>query len=257
MGKTFEISSFVEGAFKMKNIWKIELKKLHGKSIYFFLLLFCIFTTLDNILYYKLNIDKPDLTVGNFGVSLFLTQLYLIYLASTYITSDFNLGTSRSLFTGVYSRAQIINSKTIFLMIFSIILGIVNVIIGIVLQVIIISEISFSEIFMDAIKIILIYGLYFFSVLSFTLFISSIFLNRLYTIVINYVAFIFVAELAAQTIQRDSIALKNLIETLPFYLVTNGFNHLNYSIVAASILIAFSLLMYGMGLVIFRKRDLL
>ena len=241
----------------MKNNWKIELKKLHSKSIYLFLLLFGLFTTLDNILYFKLNIDKPDLIIGNFGSSLFLIQLYLIYLASTYITSDFNLGTSRSLFTGVYSSTQVINSKTMFLMIFSIILAIVNLMIGIVLQAILVSDLSISEIFLDAIKLILFYGLYFFSVLSFSLFISSIFLNRLYTLVINYGAFIFVGELAAQATQRGSIELKNLIETFPFYLVTNGFNYLDYSIYSASIIIAFSLLMYGMGLVIFRKRDLL
>lgn len=241
----------------MKNIWKIELKKLHSKSIYLFLLLFCVFTVLDNILYYKLNIEKPDLIVGNFGISLFLTQLYLIFLASTYITSDFNSGTSRSLYTGVYSRAQVINVKTMFLLVISIILAILNVVIGIVLQAIIVAEFSFSEIFMDGIKLILIYALYFFSVLSFSLFISSIFLNSLYTIVINYAAFVFVGELAAQATQRGSIALKNLIEAFPFYVITNGFNSLHYSMFSVFIIIIFSLLMYSLGLTIFRKRDLL
>lgn len=240
----------------MKNIWRIELKKLHSKSIYLFGLLFCLFTILDNILYYKLNVYKPDLIIGNFGISLFLTQLYLIYLASTYITSDFNFGTSRSLFSGIYSRAQVINSKTMFLMILSIVLAIFNVTIGIILQAIFISEFSISDIFLDTIKLIFIYGLYFFSVLSFSLFISSIFLNRLYTIVINYFAFIFVGELAAQATQRGSIELRNLIEAFPFYLITNGFNNLDYSMYSISIIISFSLLMYGLGLVIFRKRDL-
>lgn len=242
----------------MGSIWKIELKKYHSKSIYLFLLLFCVFTVLDNILHYKLGIEKPaDLIVGNFGISLFLTQLYLIFLASTYITSDFNLGTSRSLYTGVYSRTQVINSKTVFLLVICIILAILNVLIGIVLQAIIVKEFSISVILIDGIKLIGIYILYFFSVSSFSLFISSIFLNRLYTIVINYAAFVFIGELAAQATERGSIALRNLIEVFPFYLITNGFNNLNYSLFSVLVIVIFSLLMYSIGLTIFRKRDLL
>lgn len=240
----------------MRNVWRIELKKLHSKSIYLFLLLFCIFTVLDNVLYYKLNVDKPDLIVGNFGISLFLTQLYLIYLASTYITSDFNLGTSKSLYTGVCTRIQIINYKTIFLIFIGIFLAIVNVVIGLVLQAIFVNEVFISKIFVDIIKLILTYGLYFFSVLAFALFISSIFLNRLYTLVLNYIAFIFVGELASQATERGSVSLSNFIETIPFYLVTNGFNNLHYSLFATLIIIIFSLFMYGIGLIIFQKRDL-
>ena len=94
-----------------------------------------------------------------------------------------------------------------------------------------------------------IYGISFFSILSFSLFISSLVLNRLYTI-----AFIFIGELAAQATNRGSTALKNVMESFPFYLATDGFNQPLYSIL---ILIAFSVVMYGVGVFVFQKRDLL
>ena len=149
----------------MKNIWRIELKKLHSKSIYLFLALFCLFTVLDNILFYKFDATKPDLIVGNFGISLFLTQLYLIYLASTYITSDFTLGTSTTMFTGVYSRIQVINAKTFFLLLISSVLAILNVAIGSIIQLNVYATLDVSVVFVDAIKLVFVYGLYFFSIL--------------------------------------------------------------------------------------------
>ena len=241
----------------MKNIWRIELKKLHSKSIYLFLALFCLFTVLDNILFYKFDATKPDLIVGNFGISLFLTQLYLIYLASTYITSDFTLGTSTTMFTGVYSRIQVINAKTFFLLLISSVLAILNVAIGSIIQLNVYATLDVSIVFVDAIKLVFVYGLYFFSILSFSVFISSLLLNRLYTIIMNYLAFIFIGELAAQATDRGSTALKNVMESFPFYLATDGFNQLQYSLYSILILVAFSVTLYGAGVFVFQKRDLL
>ena len=161
------------------------------------------------------------------------------------------------MFTGVYSRIQVINAKTVFLLLISSGLAILNVAIGSIILLNVDATLDVSIIFVDAIKLVFVYGLYFFSILSFSVFISSLSLNRLYTIIINYLAFIFTGELAAQATDRGSTALKNVMESIPFYLATDGFNELQYSLYSILVLMAFSVTMYGVGLLVFQKRDLL
>ncbi|PFJ06666.1 hypothetical protein COD67_04010 [Bacillus cereus] len=244
----------------MKNIlylMQMEVRKAHGKSMYLFLFLFILFTTLDNILHYKYNVAKPDLLVGNFGLSLFITQIYLIYLASTYLSSEFSYGTSKNIFTGAFTRIEIINIKTFALLLYSITLAIVNICIGIAGQLIVHSDIIIYQSLIDLLKLVFIYWLYFFSVLAFSLLVSSISLNRLYTIIISYAAFIFIGELAAQVTSRDNSKLKDIIENVPFYVVTNGFSSLHYSINSVIYIVIFSIFTYVIGLLIYKKRDLI
>lgn len=241
----------------MRHIWTIELKKLHSKSMYLFLIFFCLFTVLDNILYLQLNVEKPDLLVGNFGLSLFLTQLYFIYLTSVSITSDFNLGTSRALYTGVYSRVQIIHMKAEFLLCLCVGLALLNVMIGASIELAVSSRLDISEALVDLVQLIWVYGLYMISLYSFSVLLSAFFLNRLYLLICNYAVFIFIGELAVQAVQRGSEEMKHLMESMPFYLVTNGFNQLHYSFSSVIVLLIFCIVTYGAGMVIFHKRDLI
>ena len=239
----------------MRNIWMIEFKKLHSRSMYMFLGFFVIFTVLDNFLYLRLIMDKPDLLVGNFGLSLFLTHLYFIYLASVSITADFQLGTSRVLYTGVYSRVQIILMKAKFLLCICVGLALLNVLIGASIELAVTGRLYVSEALIDFIQLLMVYGLYIGSIYSFSVLLSALCLNRLYVLICNYVAFIFVGELAAQAVQRGSAKLAQLMETLPFYVVTNGFSQLEYTFSSAILLVIFGAVTSSLGIVVFRKRD--
>lgn len=241
----------------MRNIWTLELKKLHSKSMYAFLAIFIVFTVLDNILYIRLNIERPDLLVGNFGLSLFLTQLYLIYLASVSITSDFHLGTSKSIYTGTHSRVKIIQMKAEFLFCLCVSLAFLNIIIGGTIELVISSRLDVSELFSDFIQLIWVYGLYMGCLYAFSVLLSAFFLNRLYLLICNYIVFIFIGELAAQAVDRGSAGMRNVMESMPFYIVTNGFNQLHYSFSSLLVLMIFCAVSYSVGLFVFHKRDLI
>lgn len=241
----------------MRNIWTLELKKLHSKSMYAFLAIFVLFTVLDNILYLRLNVVKPDLLVGNFGLSLFLTQLYFIYLASVSITSDFHLGTSKSIYTGTHSRLKITQMKAEFLLCLCVILALLNVIIGGSIELAVSSRLDGSQLFSDFIQLIWVYGLYMGCLYAFSVLLSAFFLNRLYLLICNYFVFIFVGELAAQAVDRGSAEMRNLMESMPFYIVTDGFNQLHYSFSSVIVLMIFCAVSYSVGLIVFHKRDLI
>lgn len=239
----------------MFSLIKYELRKYTNKSLIVFFVLFVIFTYLDNFIYYKMDAAKPDLIVGNFGLSLLLTQLYLIYLASIYISSEFQIGTSKSVFTGVYTRTEIINIKTISMLLIALCLGVVNWLIGFFLEVILLGNINITSALSDLLTIVSIYLVYFVSILTFSLFISSICLNRLITIILSYGAFIFFGEIIAQIADR-SPSFSGIVEKLPFYIITNGFNKLSYNLESLIIITLFSMILYVSGLTIFKRRDL-
>lgn len=241
----------------MRNIWTLELKKLHSKSMYAFLAIFIVFTVLDNIIYIRLNVGKPDLLVGNFGLSLFLTQLYFIYLASISITSDFHLGTSKSIYTGTSSRIKILQMKAEFLLCLCVTLALLNVVIGGSIELMSTSRLDVTQLFSDFIQLIFVYGLYMGSLYAFSVLLSALFLNKFYLIICNYIAFIFIGELAAQAMDRGSVEMKNVMESMPFYVVTNGFNQLQYSFSSVIVLIIFCSVSYSVGIIIFHKRDLI
>ncbi|SEO06318.1 ABC-2 family transporter protein [Terribacillus saccharophilus] len=234
---------------------KYELKKYFNKSLIIFISLLVITTYLDNFLHYQLGAEKPNIVAGNFGLSLLITQFYLIFLASVYITSEFQLGTSKSVFTGVYTRIEIINIKTIAIILISLCLGILNWIIGLLLEIILLDSISITSALFDLLIIASLYLIYILSVLTFSLLISSICLNRLVTIIINFGAFIFIGDITVQIANR-SPKLAKIVENLPFYIVTNGFNNLRINIDSLILIIIFIAAFYLSGIVIFKKRDL-
>jgi ABC-2 type transport system permease protein len=234
---------------------KYELKKHFNKSFIIFISLLVITTYLDNFLHYQLDAEKPDIVAGNFGLSLLITQFYLIFLASVYITSEFQLGTSKTVFTGVYTRIEIINIKTIAIILISLCLGILNWLIGLLLEIILLDSISITSALFDLLIITSLYLIYILSVLTFSLLISSICLNRLVTIIINFGAFIFIGDITVQIANR-SPNLAKIVENLPFYIVTNGFNNLSINIDSLILIIIFIAAFYLSGIVIFKKRDL-
>ncbi|WP_317951055.1 hypothetical protein, partial [Rossellomorea marisflavi] len=182
----------------MLKLIKYELKKQASKSLIIFGILFILFTFLDNVLQFKYGGSKPDLVAGNFGLSLLLTQFYLIFLACTYISSEFHMGTSKSIFTGVFSRIEIVNIKTISIMLISLALGGINWTIGLILEVVLYDGVTITSALNDLLMVIVIYFLYFIGVLAFSLFVSSISLSRIITILFGYGTFIFIGEIAVQ-----------------------------------------------------------
>lgn len=238
----------------MKNIWKLTLNKTHIKSLPFVFFFFGIFTSLDKVFYHKFNEESLNFILGNFGIALSLSQLYFIFLASILMTLDFHIGTSKIIFTGIYKRSQIIHAKILRLFMIMLLFAFFDVFIGFVFQVSLVSEVVFLEIFKSSLQVIFAYCLFFIGIVSFSLFTSSLFLNRFYTILINYVSFILVGDLIVQAAERSMF--DDIMQFIPFYLVTSGFNRLYYPLSSIFIIVAFSLTMYIMGLIIFCKRDL-
>jgi len=240
------------------NSLKIEFKKIHGyTSILIFSLLFIILTIMDNYLVSNLNFSRPSIIAGNFGSSLFLMQIYLIYLASSFISTEFSFGTSKYVFTGVYSINAIIIRKTLLIVLYSCILPLLNFVIGLIILSITSSKVTeISSVFLDLFHLVVVYLLYFFFVISLALIFTSIFLNRLYTIILTYTFLIIFGDIATQVLKEDNSILSDIISLLPFQLANNGFNHLTYSIGTMVILLGYSLFMYVIGLFILNKRDL-
>lgn len=239
----------------MLKLIKYELKKQASKSLIIFGILFILFTFLDNVLQFKYGGSKPDLVAGNFGLSLLLTQFYLIFLACTYISSEFHMGTSKSIFTGVFSRIEIVNIKTISIMLISLALGGINWTIGLILEVVLYDGVTITSALNDLLMVIVIYFLYFIGVLAFSLFVSSISLSRIITILFGYGTFIFIGEIAVQITNRSE-SLRIAIEKIPFYVITSGFNSLYYNGESIIIILLFSTIFYLAAIMIFQKRDL-
>src|SRR5699024_1576843 len=114
-----------------------------------------------------------------------------------------------------------------------------------------------SSVFLDLFHLVVVYLLYFFFVISLALIFTSIFLNRLYTIILTYTFLIIFGDIATQVLKEDNSILSDIISLLPFQLANNGFNHLTYSTGTMVILLGYSLFMYVIiGLFILNKRDL-
>ncbi|MFP9131273.1 hypothetical protein [Niallia sp. BSM11] len=239
----------------MLSLIKYELRKYINKSLIVFFVLFLAFTYLDNFIHYQFGAAKPDLVVGSFGLSLLLTQLYLIYLASVYISSEFQIGTSKSVFTGVYTRTEIINIKMFTMLLIAICFGVINWLIGFIVEIILLDNFNLASALTDLLTVVAIYLVYFIGILTFSLFICSICLNRLMTIILSYGAFIFIGEIVAQIADR-SPSFADIVENLPFYIITNGFSTLSYNLESLIIIFIFSTILYLAGIYIFKKRDL-
>ncbi|MGE7674924.1 hypothetical protein ACQKMV_15310 [Lysinibacillus sp. NPDC094403] len=238
------------------SVSRLEIKKIFDTSTFVFLLLLAITTIVDNVIYHQMNLNKSVELSGNIGISLFIIQIYFIYLGSNMVGSEFGYGTSNIVFSSIYRRSQIIHIKTISFLFYTSLYGIFNILIGLIIQLSIGKSFTVMEILSTLFSVWIVYIIYFSSILSVGLFTISITFNRVYALLIGYVLYIFLYSIGTQIIDRDDSWIKTIMEYTPFYIASDGFNALNYSLNDIVYLSIFSIIIYIIGLYIMKKRDL-
>ncbi|WP_061860241.1 ABC transporter permease [Priestia megaterium] len=240
------------------NITRLEIKKMTGKSFFLFFILFIIFTFIDNYLKYKLHLTSNSLKVaGNFGISLFLVQLYFLYLGATFVSQEFNYRTSTLVFSTPFSRAYIIYSKLVSLFIIATFFALINVIIGEFLSIIINgSSINFKEFLAAVLKVFWVYNLFIFCSASIGLLASLLTLNRIISLLICYGFFEILGDLVGQSLARGNSNISTMMKKMFFYVSPHGFSELNYSVNQSIHLLIISLCVCLLSFFILKKRDL-
>ncbi|MED4700703.1 hypothetical protein P9436_16730 [Lysinibacillus capsici] len=236
----------------MFSISRMEIKKIFDTSTCVFLIILFITTIIDNVLYYQMNLSKSVELSGNIGISLFIIQIYFIYLGSNMIGSEFSFGTSKM----VFSRSQIIHIKSVSFLFYTSLYGIFNILIGLTVQLIIGKHFSSMEILSTLFSVWIVYIVYFASILSVGIFTISITFNRVYSLIAGYVLYIFLYNIGIQIVERDESWMKTIMENTPFYIASDGFSTLYYNINDIIYLSFFSVVIYIIGLYIIKKRDL-
>ncbi|UUV24726.1 MULTISPECIES: hypothetical protein [Lysinibacillus] len=240
----------------MFSISRMEIKKIFDTSTCVFLIILFIATIIDNVLYYQMNLSKSVELSGNIGISLFIIQIYFIYLGSNMIGSDFSFGTSKMVFSSMFSRSQIIHIKSVSFLFYTSLYGIFNILVGLTVQLIIGKHFSSMEILSTLFSVWIVYIVYFASILSVGIFTISITFNRVYSLIAGYVLYIFLYNIGIQIVERDESWMKTIMENTPFYIASDGFSTLYYNINDIIYLSFFSVVIYIIGLYIIKKRDL-
>jgi len=243
---------------KFTNIIHVEIKKMMGKSFWIFIILFILFTFIDNYLkndlFFPLNSVR---SAGNFGLSLSLIELYFIYLGATCVSQEFNLKTSTIVFSNPFSRAYIIHSKLISLFIVATCFALINIFVGETISIIGDgSNINFREFLTDALKLIWVYNLFVFCSASVGLLVSIITLNRVISLLISYGLFVILGDIVARALTRGNFKIANIVEKMYFYVSPHGFSELNYSMNQSTYLLVISCIIYLISLYILKRRDL-
>ncbi len=194
-----------------------------------------------------LSCAKGKTTIPSMLLSLIPYIILVIYSFS--LTQEFANKTDKIIFTGIFSRNEIMISKLISFIVTSIICFIFYEIISIVCHTFN-SKILFNDLY--------VFLIYAFTLGSFILLVSVITSDFILTGIIGYVLYfdlILVLLNQALASSRNEM-LKNVIQNSPFYIANTGFYAVNYTGHQSIIMISCGVLFSGVACVIINRKNM-
>ena len=183
------------------------------------------------------------------SILLQLISFILLVIYSVSLTQEFENKTDKIIFTGIFSRNEIMVSKLISFIVTSIICFIFYEILSIICN-------TFnSNIFFNELNVFFLYA---FTLGSFILLVSVITPNAILTGIIGYVMYFdLILALLNQALESSrSEMLKCVILNLPFYIVNTGFQIGNYTVHQSIIMVGWGILFLASACVIINRKDM-
>lgn len=175
---------------------------------------------------------------------------YIILVVYSFsLTQEFTNKTDKIIFTGIFSRNEIVISKLVSFIITSIICFVFYEIIAIICN-------TFnSNILLNNLWTFFLYS---FTLGSFILLVSVITSNFIITGIVGYVLYFdLILELFNQALSSNrSIILKSVIRSLPFYIANTGLLAGNYTVNQSIIMIIYGMLFLGAACVIINRKNM-
>ncbi|NEZ47130.1 ABC transporter permease [Clostridium niameyense] len=168
---------------------------------------------------------------------------------SVSLTEEFTNKTDKIIFTGIFTRSEIMTSKLIKFIY-------INIISFIFYEITLILSNSFNkEVFLNNFYAFIIYA---FTLGSFILLVSSITSSTIITGVISYILYfdLTLIMLSQALIFIKSQLIRNIIENSPFYIVNTGFYLGNYTGKQSILMIIYGLIFLSMYCAIINKKDI-
>lgn len=178
-----------------------------------------------------------------------LVPYIILVIYSVSLTQEFENKTDKIIFTGIFSRNEIMVSKIISCIVTSIICFIFYEILSIICN-------TFNgAIFFNELNVFLIYA---FTLGSFILLVSVITPNAILTGIIGYVMYFdLILVLLNQALESSrNEMLKHVILNLPFYIANTGFYIGNYTLHQSIIMISCGILFLGSACVIINRKNM-
>lgn len=169
-----------------------------------------------------------------------LIPFIILIITSFSLTQEFSNKTDKIIFTGIFSRNEIMISKLASFIFTSIVLVIFYEVICIICS-------TFNPRLL--LNNLYVFILYTFTLGSFILLVSTITSNFIITGIIGYVLYfdLILVLLNQALVSNRSEMLKQVIENLPFYIANTGFYMVNYTAHQAIIMAGFGVLSLGLA----------
>lgn len=172
------------------------------------------------------------------------------------MTQEFRNKTDKIIFTGIYSRTEIIISKVIGMCTINLVLFVFYEITKVLFKLYSHNNYVFNfNIFFNSLYIFVIYA---FTFGSFVLLVSSITQDSIITGIVSYVLYFdLILELFGQAlISSKNEMIKAVIRNLPFYILNTGFSTGNYNIKQSIILVGSGIIFLITSCVIINKKSM-
>lgn len=226
---------------RILNIIKLDIKRKGGlRSLVTFLI----------ILTFTLYLVTIKGEISSIPSKLLLIIPYIILAISSFsLTQEFTNKTDKIIFSGIFSRNEIIISKLMSFLFTSIICFVFYEI------ALILCNTFEAKLFFNSLYVFLVYT---FTLGSFVLLISAITSNFIATGIIGYMLYfdLTLSLLNQALLSNRSEILKHTIVKLPFYIANNGFYIGNYTLNQSIIMITWGVLFLVMSFVIINKKDM-
>lgn len=236
----------------LDRVLKVTLLEIKKRSFLKDLAYFLIFTVSMSILSYFLTkqlLANSSVSEIPIFILRFISYILLV-ICSFSLTSEFANKTDKMIFTGIFSRNEIIISKLISFICASLICFTVYEISCAVCG-------TFSiKLFLNSLCVFLAYS---FTLGSFLLFISTITSNFLVTGIIGYVLYFdLMLALLNQALASNSVSQtsKSIIKSIPFYVANTGFLNGSYSIQNLLVMFISGIIFLTGACVIINKKEI-
>lgn len=192
------------------------------------------------------------------GVMLSIGPLFMISLFSYVLSSDFENKTYKILFTGAFSRIQVMFCKIIVVLEVGLLFCTLYQLLLILSGFISTNSLYVTISFKDLVNSIIVFEVYAFTLGAFALLITSITLKFSLTFIITYICFNdFISNFILVIAKNINIVfLKSIMNYVPFGVASYGFHRQSYSSIEILFLFSSSIIFFVIAAIIVVKRDL-
>ena len=172
------------------------------------------------------------------------------------MTQEFRNKTDKIVFTGIYSRTEIIISKLIGMCTINLVLFVLYQIMAVLSSLYSHNNYVFDlNIFLNSLFVFILFA---FTFGSFVLLVSSITQDSIITGIVSYVLYfdLILALFGQALISSKNEMIKAVIRNLPFYILNTGFFTINYDIKQSIVLICSGIIFLVTACVIINKKNL-